>query len=679
MNRNRKRGRWNDSGPVSGTEDPTALRLLDEAKELGALENPTIEALLMSLAGTPNDPQLLEMLYDALHPYRVRFAMDPDPLRPYPGPESELQFGELVLGTIKETNMNWSVPIVDLPHMLIVGQTGFGKTHLVFQLLRQFGAFLSFLMLSGKRDDLRAVCSPALVDVACLISEIRISLFTPPKGVGAESWHLRVIELFCKAFDLQFSRTVLHEACDTLREATERYAKDKGVDIFFTPQNLYDVVRGRKSRYAESCMAMLDLLIRTSFGVFECSRATPLEEWLFPYRALLVLEEISDDRTARFLVDVISEHIHQYLVANGPNDRSPQYLLVLDDAHRFLGRRREDNGPTSLDNMYLTTGQAGLRILGVSQRPSELSTPLSQSGIIVCVGGLAHSADLAAAAAALGVEPRTRLAELGKGDYVARESIGCYMHPFAGCTDPILPMAVHCTEQERQRANASVLSRLHWSPTVPLSDMLGSQGAVPAKGPKSASPDAYALASDILTSPWDFVSERYGRLNMMGGAGDRCKREIVDLKWARPHRLPIQGRPLLLEPLPALAKALHRTLPRYGRGGFLSAYLTHITEKRLKATAHTDITREKYYGSKAVDVVALDSAGELIGVEVTVSLRNLVDNLEKDFSNQPHFKRITVLCLSQNDARQAKRAIASAPGLKQWGKRIDVATVGQWL
>jgi hypothetical protein len=101
--------------------------------------------------------------------------------------------------------------------------------------------------------------------------------------------------------------------------------------------------------------------------------------------------------------------------------------------------------------------------------------------------------------------------------------------------------------------------------------------------------------------------------------------------------------------------------------------------RQLAATGHRRIASEKYYGSKAVDVVAETGSGALVGFECAVHITNVVDNLVKDFLAQPRFSLITTVCLGQSDVRQAQHAVASAPSLHPYRTRLCVVALARFF
>ena len=232
---------------------------------------------------------------------------------------------------------------------------------------------------------------------------------------------------------------------------------------------------------------------------------------------------------------------------------------------------------------------------------------------------------------------------------------------------------------------APVLAALPWKAAVPL-DVVEravttvSAGAVPARLPMQVSQAAHALAADVLAQPWDFLNARYVRLGISGRPGQQAKNELVALGWVKEHMIPRRGRPpILLEPLPALANATRKSLPSWGKGGFLHAFVAQTVMEKFRLAHYTGIQKEKFYGSKSIDIVATDSAGNLVGVEVSISLTNLIDNFEKDFLVQPQLYTVIAVCFDSKSVRQAQRAITFAPGLKPFLSRIQVEPIAKWL
>ena len=343
----------------------------------------------------------------------------------------------------------------------------------------------------------------------------------------------------------------------------------------------------------------------------------------------------------------------------------------------------------SIIQLLFLIRQPGLRLVSVSQSPSDLAPAiLSQSGLVIQVGGMASDKDVRAMAAALGLshEQAACLPHLGCGEFIARVNMGRYTKPFRG-TFHLFPQPRRpFSEADRIAHMQTFLNSLSSFPAIPFDKVVRTLNpqnhgpAVPARVPSGVSVNARDLAYDVLSHPYDFLKPRYDRLHLSGGDAQKAKQELVDQGWVAEHAIPRHGKaPILLEPLAPLAAGLNRALPSFGKGGFTHAFVAHCAVVRLKKQNCKNIRQEVFYGSKPVDVVAIAPNGDLIGIEITCSLGNLVDNLEKDFLVNPRFSSITVICLSASDVRQAQRAIAAAPGLLSFRTRIVVKPVSQWF
>ena len=622
--------------------------------------------------------------------YRIKNILEPSPWRPYPGPETGLDIGEVEIGTIHETGLPWRLPISDFPFIAEVGAIGQGKTSLLYTILAGLAGRLPFLLITPKEDTARLLVDPPIVKRAYGFDELRLALFTPPPGVKPDVWQRCVIEILAQDWELQYARSVLHECVDQLRDLYDQYSQRTGSTVCFTPSALIKSLKRSRNKYSDGAVAVLDTLQRVTGDVFECSQGQCVDDLFLHASSVLSIACLMDTRVTRFDFDWILEWIYQYLTVNGPNDGSPQWILAADDAHRLLTESNERSALMPLTHKYLIIRQSGIRLIAISQCPGDLAPAIfSQSGVIIQVGGLVHEHDIKAVGSAVGMQPKDwpYLQRVKKAEFIAREmSLGRYDRPFGGTVNYFPPATRRFSEAQRKAIMTPFLNSLPWQPAVPLEHVeraLASvtMGAVPARTPQGLSPTALDLARDVYLHPWDFLHARNRRLGIAGRVAQNSKEELVNAAWVKEHAIPRRGKPpILLEPLAPLWNGLQVQRPSWGaKGGFVHAFCQHTIAERLKQTGFKHIAIEKFFGSKSVDVVATAPTGELVGFEVAISFSNLVDNLSKDFWVQPNFARITTMCLSQQEVSQAKQMIVGAPVLQVFLSRLSVEPIAHWL
>jgi hypothetical protein len=681
--KNRKNKAWSIGNPTPGN-DPINKgfdRLLDQAESTGALGDEEVQRLFFSLKMNPDDKHILALLEDAMHPFIITDKMNPNPFRPLPDSSSGLDVGDVKVGTINETSLDWAFQSDRFPHEVIIGPTGKGKSYAIYGQLEGIHGRVPYILVTVKNETSRFLVDPPIADKVIRFEELRISLFTPPPGVNETQWQQAVVELFCSIWLLKYARSPLHESVDELRDEFVKLSQASGIKHTFTLSNLYARVKGKRSKYSEGAATVLDMIIRATGDVFECSIGWPVENLLFSGSTVILIPDVADDQVARFFVDWLMEYAYAYFRANGPDDGSLQLVFAIDDAHRFLSARTEKDAMTTLSHKYLIVRQSGISIVAVSQCPEDLSsTVISQSSIVMQVGSLIHEAQVRTMGRAFGLHSRDwdALKTVGQGEFVALENMGRYSGAFAGRVKRFPGPSIPFTEQDRIRLMSPVIGAFPWKPTVHHTAPKPQSSS--SAQPPQLSNEALALAIDILANLWSFMNERYQRLGLTGGSANKVKRELIDRGWVREFSIPRHGgNPILLEPLPPLATGLHRSLPSYGKGGFLHAFMQHRIADELKRQGYTSIELEKFYGAKGVDLVGIAPNGDLVGFEVTVSKGNVVDNFVKDFIAQPRFVLITSVCLSSKDVKQVTYTLFSDPRLTPFHGRMNVLPIAHWL
>ncbi len=499
------------------------MALIQHAGQVGALADPGIQALAKAVAMNPEDRGLSMMFRERIAPYLVNSQINPDPLRPSPGRESGLSSGNIPIGIIHETGIPYNLPLADLTHTLVVGPTGAGKTNMTCWMLHGLYQKVPVVVITSK-SEARMLVNPRIADVAVDIGELRIALFEPPPGLERKYWAYVVVDLFCREFGLQFSRVPFNQASDELVTSFADWSRQRGSACHPTLTNFFDLLCRSRSKYAESVRTAIDGFVRATGPVLDTARGMSMEQLLTRGATVINIASIREDNAARFIVSWLTTWLHEYWRYHGPNDGSVQTVLTLDDAHRFVAAQH-DSGVTTITHTLQLTRQAGLRLVLVSQSPSELaSNVLSQSGTVFLVGSLHYQRDLQAMGSVFGLAPGAydRMLNNPRGHFIAIENLNRYQGAFGGCVDLFPSPAMPVSEAARRQAMQPILANLPFEPAIPTNQVMGGgtnagRGAMPAKVPQM-SQDALQLAINVIAYPFDFLSDHKARTGLIGGA-----------------------------------------------------------------------------------------------------------------------------------------------------------------
>ena len=112
----------------------SAIRMKDEAKDLGLDRVPKVRVLLVELACNPGNERVKAQLEEILRVYR---PMKKVPFWPVPWPCDRLGKGEIELGAILHgRNGKYTISFNDLfQRIFITGIIGTGKTYLIYIML----------------------------------------------------------------------------------------------------------------------------------------------------------------------------------------------------------------------------------------------------------------------------------------------------------------------------------------------------------------------------------------------------------------------------------------------------------------------------------------------------------------------------------------------------------------
>jgi len=298
-------------------------------------------------------------------------------------------------------------------HTGIFATTGSGKTHVAYNLLRQFmKKKIPFLVIDWKRSyrNLRSLSDMKelmIYTVGRAASPFRWNPLRPPPNVHPQTWIQILSDVLEKTHvSGQGVADVLAELADAEFEAKGFYSESKGVKEypnFFDLKGRLDRQRfsGRRALWRDSCLRILRTF---TFGpaakAFNERIPIKLEEFLNDY---VILElDLELPKTVRaFFTEVILRWIHLHRLGQGETDKL-RHVLVLEEAHNIFPAPSYGESPNGgLENVYREIRSFGQALVAITQHPSMLPIYVLGNTHTLIFLSLTHEADIISARQAL--------------------------------------------------------------------------------------------------------------------------------------------------------------------------------------------------------------------------------------------------------------------------------------
>ncbi|GAG04934.1 unnamed protein product, partial [marine sediment metagenome] len=168
---------------------------------------------------------------------------------------------------------------------------------------------------------------------------------------------------------------------------------------------------------------------------------------------------------------------------------------------------------------------------------------------------------------------------------------------------------------------------------------------------------AFAFLEDVLKHPDDGVKERYKRLDLSAGSGNRLKEQLLDQGWLEDQVVELgRTRKVLLRLAKEgkLALGLDATNPE--RASLVHEYWKRFYAQRFQEQGYA-VRLEAPRKSGTVDVLAVKN-GESVAVEIETGKSDFVRNVKQDLLSG--FDKILVVATDEKALGKVERELARA-------------------
>jgi hypothetical protein len=500
--------------------------------------------------------------------------------------------------------------------------------------------------------------------------EAAIALRRTPSMDDGPMWAL-LLRLLEQIAYLQFGAAELNDAHAALR-------KDLGADTELCLAHVAHAVnlkleaekkkRPYATRYLESAVAAARRVLDVDGGLFSATGCVPLER-LLGHSVCVHLCQVSPAAARLYFA------LHAYLNVQrarqqGRSDRALQVLYMLDDSRLLLGgsSRKDSLDVQANQDLWDKAASAGIGLVAAVQSLSELPDAIiNEAGNLLMIGPQSPG-DLYRLRGRLGLSAAQQewLQHMPLHQGVAHLRRHAFTAPFPlSMPGPDTLPPVNVTRQVQLEAKALLLSGVcptKWQAPVAASTSPLKPGKREDDKPAEAKqlpPQAATLLKTVAQHPHLLVSEAVSVAFADDTHGRTLKQWVQMLEaggYIRVHKL---GNTQPVELHDVAASVVGKIPKLTGRGHFLHNWLMARTTSyytTLGATARTE------YGvdSGRIDVYARLPAGQVILVEVMMSLSNLESTLDKLAAHAAD-QRI-IITASSAEAAKIKAAI----GKREW-------------
>ncbi|MBI4716554.1 MAG: hypothetical protein HY763_02010 [Planctomycetes bacterium] len=540
---------------------------IERAVQAGVIDDPRLQSDLAWLAARPDDQRL-----QASIDYRLAKAKwEADLTRGRLCRAPRRTQGDLIWGWGKGVAFRTPVNLL-CRHILITGQSGSGKTNLIYWLLVQLVRLVPDLgvwVFETRRREFRRLgplLQPAGVDVQVIRPEFyRAGVLAPPVGVDPRVWAPVSADSNTHALGLP---------------PTARFALRRGIGDLYQRMNVFgggraptlreleEYIRSRGPDYCHpaSRLAILEKLgslLATSGACFESAEPCPVDRLA---RMVLVFELDSLPFAAQNLIilHLLLARFHGQVARNQINS-SLSTLVVFDEASRFFSQRFEASfheGLPPLSEAVTQIRTSGTGIVAGCQSTSDLSRTLVSGSAVKLLGVCGDFEDYQAMGRHMGMDaPERTYAQrmLRTGFMVIQVTDGPDREPCLIGTHCVpLPPAVTDDEVER--------SAVDW-------DRRSAEEAAVESRPQRVTASKIAIAAPrldaesrrFLTAVYEHPQEpstAYARLaGLSPSKAIRIRRSLVAAGLLREQRIDSGrrgGQQILLEIQPAGLTVLER-------------------------------------------------------------------------------------------------------------------------
>ncbi|WP_226005957.1 helicase HerA domain-containing protein [Natrinema salinisoli] len=536
-------------------------------------------------------------------------------------------------------------------HMLITGETGAGKTTLIYNLMNELSTpFWAFDLKTDYRHRLQA--DPALVVLPW--DRLQFNPLHPPPSVSPRRWAQVFHEVFGDAYDLlgPSQHYLLPHLLDLYRDYDVLEDTPDPETAFPTMQDLYEYLRkhgetGRiTSNYKDRLTSRLRATLAATNHLFDAQTGEPFPELLKEgLDVVFELDGLAADHQD-FIMEWLLVWLYTYQAAQQDRGDGLEHVLIMDEGKRAFSvykERSDAKGLPTIDTVLAKLREFQIGVVVADQEPSKLTDSLLANTHTKVLFRIGDHDQFRRMAESMDLDRRQRefATDLGVGHAVIRSGV-----------DAPVPVDLHDTAITKTVTDTELKSQMQetWTQLIPgSSPVTGSSkqaieqasfspeqaGSREKPVEEAVSDNAKELLRDIAHHPFKTHLERYELFSESSPSqGITAKNALEDAGLIREHTtVDESGKRKLLELTDHGRQYLEEQdvdISYRGRGGVVHRYWQHRIRDLFEENGY-----EARIESDDADV-AVKANGGRIAVEVAMrdrdrEIQHVADRLDTGF------------------------------------------------
>ena len=546
-----------------------------------------------------------------------------------------------------------------IQNLAILGRSGAGKTNVTFHILSQLiEKKIPFVFLDWKRT------------VRHLIPNFRdkLNIYTPgravcpfpfnpfviPPGIEPPVYINQLIAVLSQAFTLgDGSRSLLRKSIVSL------YAQGNhspGIeDIIRELKKVPD--SGRVGGWKVTAMRVLESLEFANISSHEQLSQEQLARKMLQENTVLELDSLAPE-SKKFLIPMLC--LWLYYVRLKAQDREKLKLVIfIEEAHHVLHKHPQTSHETILEMLFRQCRELGIGIVVIDQHPHLLSSAALGNAYTSIFLNQKDPADInkSAAVCLLDDEDKKYLSTLPVGQGIIKLQ-DRWPHPFLVKFPLVNVKKGFVTDQMLARYSAQKQSaQTDSGRNSPAGTYFGQVPRVPLLD-NPLSDDAFRLFTDILHYPNDGVRNRYKRLNLSTGSGNRLKDFLVDRGWLESQTVEIgQTRKTCLRLTKPVAEALNVEIVGPRRESIVHEYWKRYYAQRFSEQGYQVQLEVPRISTGRVDIVARKNA-QKIAVEIETGKSDFIHNVRQNLAAK--YDKIVIIATDRSAFATLEKRLAQS-------------------